>query len=262
MSNLMLFQERFPALALLAPSWECKAVVEETLPELSIDKAELLYIYGLGTGSSYFQVKEWLKKDRQRRLIFIEQEEGVIASWLQRKETAEILSDPQVHLAFNETIDALADRFPMKRVEVIALPSHKGRRFQTLRLKILRKTTLSHALHLDRLHGYQPFQNFVQNLRHLPYSFYANGLKGSFQNVPAIVCGAGPSLQQSMPILRTLENKALLIAGGSTLAALSSQGVMPHFGMAIDPNLEEYRRLRNSFAFHVPLLYSTRVFPA
>ncbi|HSX26527.1 MAG TPA: 6-hydroxymethylpterin diphosphokinase MptE-like protein, partial [Chlamydiales bacterium] len=47
-----------------------------------------------------------------------------------------------------------------------------------------------------------------------------------------------------------------------TLAALSSQGVMPHFGMAIDPNLEEYRRLRNSFAFHVPLLYSTRVFPA
>ncbi len=76
-----------------------------------------------------------------------------------------------------------------------------------------------------------------------------------------MICGAGPSLSSTIDSLRELENKALIIAGGSTLAALTSRGIRPHFGMALDPNEEEYLRMRNSFAFEVPLLYSTRVHP-
>ena len=247
----------------MASSWVCKEAAEELLPPLEVEKAEGLYFYGLGTGAPYFHVKDWLKANPARVLIFLEDDPGIIASFLYRSQAAEILSDPQVHLALGKKeIDRLAEMFPFKRIEAASLPSYKNKGFRNLRLKLMRKTTLTHALHIDRLHGYQPFQNFVQNLRHLPRSFYANALKGAFQDVPAIVCGAGPSLQQSMETLRSLENKALIIAGGSTLAALSSQGVLPHFGMAIDPNLEEYRRLKNSFAFEVPLLYSTRVFPA
>jgi hypothetical protein len=64
-----------------------------------------------------------------------------------------------------------------------------------------------------------------------------------------------------LDLLRQAEKKALIIAGGSALAALSSKGIVPHFGMAIDPNLEEYRRLKGNFAFEMPLLYSTRVHP-
>ncbi|MES2274218.1 MAG: 6-hydroxymethylpterin diphosphokinase MptE-like protein, partial [Chlamydiota bacterium] len=263
-----LFMERFPQLALLVPTWEPKETIEEALPFLDPGKAEVFYFYGLGAGEAYFPLKKWLKGDPERELIFLEEEPGIISSFLDRARAVEILSNPQVSVTLLSKktlelqLDALAELFPTKRVDVGALPSYQGRRFQNLRLKLLRKTTLSHALHMDRLHGYQPFENFIQNIKHLPSSFYANALKDSFKNIPAIVCGAGPSLQHSMKILRTLENKALIIAGGSTLAALSSQGVLPHFGMAIDPNLEEYRRLKNSFAFEVPLLYSTRVFPS
>jgi len=114
---------------------------------------------------------------------------------------------------------------------------------------------------MDRLHGHQPFENFVRNVPHLKHAFYANGLKNAFQGIPAIICGAGPSLQGAIPLLKQLEKKALIIAGGSAVAALSAKGVMPHFGMAIDPNLEEYRRFRNSFALECPLLFSTRLFP-
>lgn len=267
-TNFSIFMERFPQLGLLAPTWPYKDAVSEPLPALNLEKAEALYFYGLGTGEIYFQVRDWLKGKPERELIFLEDDPGIIASFLHRARSEEILSDPQIHIALlsperlqNQEIEALAERLPIRRFEIASLPSYKTRRFQNLRLKLLRKTTLSHALYLDRLHGYQPFQNFVKNVHHLPDSFYANALKGSFQNIPAIVCGAGPSLQKSMETLRTLENKALIIAGGSTIAALSSQGVLPHFGMAVDPNLEEYRRMKNSFAFETPLLYSTRVFP-
>ncbi len=264
-----LFMERFPHLGLLSSSWPIQEIRDEPLPSLQLEKVEALYFYGIGNGSIYFQVKNWLHAKKERELIFLEDNPGAIASFLLRPESADILSDPQIHLALlsknkqiEQELGTLAERLPERRIEVAALPSYSGRRFQNLRLKLLRKTTLSHALHLDRCHGYQAFENFLKNLKHLPQSFYANALKDTFQGIPAIVCGAGPSLQQSMDLLRNLENRALIIAGGSTLAALSSQGVSPHFGMAVDPNLEEYRRLKNNFAFEVPLLYSTRVFPA
>lgn len=258
-----LLMDRFPNLGLLSGTWTETELVDEPLPLLEIEKAEVLYFYGLGKGRAYFQCKEWLKKSPEKQLIFLEDDPGLIASFLHFPEALEILSDLQVHLELfskrEEEIEALAQKFPVKRVEVSGLKSKKG--LKNLKLKLLKKTALSHALHLDRLHGYQPFKNFVRNLRYLPDSFYANGLKGAFKGVPAVVCGAGPSLQKSIEVLRGLEKRAVIIAGGSTLAALSSQGISPHFGMAIDPNLEEYRRLKNSFAFETPLLYSTRVHP-
>lgn len=250
-----LLMERFPTLGLLSGTWE------ESIPPLDLNKVELLYVYGLGAGAPYFQCKEWLKAKSERRLVFLEDELSIISAFLHLPQAVEILSEPQVHIELftrkKKEIETLAARFPEQRVEVTCLPSKKG--LKSLRLQLFRETALSHALHLDRLHGYQLFDNFVKNISHIPRSFYANKLQNAFANVPAIVCGAGPSLQSTVETLRSLENKALIIAGGSTLAALSSQGVLPHFGMAIDPNLEEYHRLKNSLTFEVPLLYSTRL---
>lgn len=255
--------ERFPAYALLAPSWPLTDREEETAT-LDLEKAEAVYIYGL-SAKIYPQLRDWLKKNPERAAIFLEEDPGAISSFLYKSEAFEILSDTQVEICYfskPKELDALSLKYPVQRLEIAALPSKQGRRFKSLRLRLLRKTTLSNALQQDRVHGYQPFQNFVRNVKRLPESFYANGLKGQFAGIPAIVCGAGPSLQKSIETLRTLESKALIIAGGSTLAALSSKGIAPHFGMAVDPNLEEYRRLKNSFAFETPLLYSTRLFPA
>ena len=264
-ANLSLLMERFPRLALLAPTWPRGPTHLEELKAPNPGKAEALYIYGMGGGAPYFQLKPWLRENGGRKLIFLEDDPSHFSSWLFEDTAKELLSDPQVHLTLlssREDIQFLAEMFPLKRVEILSLPSRKGSRFRSLKLQLLRKTTLSHALYIERIHGYQPVQNFVRNLEQMPHSFFANRLQGAFKGVPAIVCGAGPSLQHAIPQLKTLTNQALLIAGGSTLAALSSQGILPHFGVAIDPNLEEYRRMKNSFAFEVPLLYSTRVFPS
>ncbi|OGN55532.1 MAG: hypothetical protein A3D96_04190 [Chlamydiae bacterium RIFCSPHIGHO2_12_FULL_44_59] len=260
---LELLFDKCPAIGLMVNSWEEEEVVEEALPELKLEKAEVLYFYGLGKGEIYNHSKEWLKENIQRKIIILEDLPGVIAAFLYEPSAIDLLSDRQVFLEYftptDEAIEAILHRFKSQRIEVLGLNSKGG--LEELRLKLLRKSALSYALHMDRLHGYQPFQNFVENLFLLPHSFYANGLLGKFKNIPAIVCGAGPSLQKTIDTLRQLDNRALIIAGGSTLAALSSQGIMPHFGMAIDPNLEEYRRFKNSFGFEVPLLYSTRVHP-
>ena len=250
--------ERFPKLALLLNFSHPQNEIEESfsLPELT--NVDILYFYGIATGSPYSSLKEWLHKNPERRLVFLSDD---FNTFLQSEKGEEILLDSQVVLDLPSEVDTLVEKFPFSKIEVSCFSVFRTKKFQSLRLEILRKTTLSHALHLDRLHGYQPFINFLRNIRQLPLSFYANGLKGKFRGIPAIVCGAGPSLEKAIPYLKKMEQKGLIIAGGSTLAALSSQGITPHFGMAIDPNLEEFKRLKNSFSFEVPFLYSTRVFP-
>ncbi len=260
-SNYSLFMERFPALALEMPRVGPKIAEKEDLCPIASDPFDLIYFYGIGCAEGYFQLHDWLEKKSSRRLIFLEDDFCSISSFLHTNQAEQVLQEPQVFFAHPRDAASLAEQFPVEKIEAYCLPSRKGRKFHALRLQLLRKTALTYALHLDRLEGSHPFENFALNLRHLSNSFYANQLQGKFQGVPAIVCGAGPSLSQAIPFLKTLENRALIIAGGSTLAALSSQGLNPHFGMVVDPNGEEYLRLRNSFAFETPLLYSTRVMP-
>ncbi len=263
--NLVLLMERFKSLSLLVPSFSGSIQKTESLENVEIGKAENIYVYGLGNGVSYFQFTSWLHQDPKRRLIFLEDDPEAFHSFLHFENNEKLLLDSQVHLEFfsQKSFDAgaLTKQFPSSKVDVFSLPSKDQRKFKALKGKIFRNSALSSAIHLDRWHGFLPFSNFLQNVKQLPHSFYANRLKGAFHNVPAIICGAGPTLTDAISHLKEAQNKALIIAGGSTIAALSSHGVDMHFGIAVDPNLEEYRRFKNSFAFETPILYSTRVHP-
>ena len=90
-------------------------------------------------------------------------------------------------------------------------------------------------------------------------SFYVNRLKGALQGVPAIICGAGPSLYQNRDVLKRLQNKAFIIAGGSALTALAAYGIDPHMGVIVDPNTEEVERMKKVSTREVPVVYSLRV---
>lgn len=256
--NFALFSERFPKYALLVPQWEPKSIPKTTFGEdvEALSDVEILYLFGLGDGSFYARLSSWLHQDPERQLIILEEDEGILAAHL--LQDAPWLSDLQVDFELlpknkDFLFQELSEKYPAKHIEVFGSPKD--------RLDLLRKSTLSHALFTDRLHGFQPFENFVRNVPRVAGGFYANGLKNAFRGVPVIICGAGPSLKLAIPLLKKLEGRALVIAGGSTLAALSSHGYQPHFGVAIDPNLEEYHRFQNSFCFECPLLFSTRVFP-
>ena len=47
--------------------------------------------------------------------------------------------------------------------------------------------------------------NFYLNLYYLPDSKKGNDLYGKFQGIPAIICGAGPSLQKNIHLLKELK---------------------------------------------------------
>ncbi len=235
---------------------------------LDLEEIEILYVYGIGLGYGYSALESWLKKEPQRRVIFLEDDLGALATFLQGEMAARILDDAQVLLRFvrdwEADLEELAQTFPCAHIAVTALPAYAKKnkaKLARIRLKLLRSSSSFHAFFSEALFAHKLLTNLAPNLKRLPEAFYANKLEGKYAGVPAIICGAGPSLKSALPTLKTLEHKALIIAGGSAIAALSNQGVTPHLGIALDPNPEEFDRLRASSALEIPLLFAGRLRP-
>ncbi|QVL58117.1 MAG: motility associated factor glycosyltransferase family protein [Simkaniaceae bacterium] len=245
--------------------------VGSAIKPLKLETLEAVYIYGLGLGYYYFPFKKWLTENKERDLIFIEENLTVLKAFLEMEHAEEILSHPQVHIRFNldkkrltSFVEECAQSFPVERIGVVALASYKKwyrSRFYRFRLKLHRQTTIEHALFHENRYYNHFFDNFIPNFHRMENSFDGNGLKDAFKGIPAIVCGAGPSLANDMSTLRTLKEQAIIFAGGSTITALSNQGVIPHFGIAYDPNEEELKRFMAASAFEIPILYASRLHP-
>ncbi len=272
-------QARFPAIAfeLAYGSYEktyhfsdtIEKEIQEWKNSLVLEAIDVLYVYGTGFGYSYKELKSWLHERKERKLVFFEDNISMLDTLFHQDIGSEILIDPQVYFYYvpdekmwPQIFEECVCRFLSDRIEWTALRSSSAgreKKVRALRLKLFRKSTAVHAKVGELLHYSLLMQNIGVNLFHLPDSFHANQLKGKFKNVPAIICGAGSSLKEEIELLKGLEQKALVIAGGSAITALGHYGIRPHMAMAVDPNEEEYVRLKTSSCFEAPFVYSSRL---
>lgn len=238
---------------------------------LPLEGIDTLYVYGIGRGLCYEALAPWLKEKKERALIFIESEMSEIDHLLSEHRASSILQDPQLSIHFADSIeiwdsvlDECVSAFPSDRVEFVASPRYEKKytkEVASLRLCLLRKSALVHSYLSEALHYHVLTQNLVKNFSHIDGSSHINALAGAFKNIPAIICGAGPSLAKVTEELKGLSSHALIFGGGSAITALASQGVTAHIAMAIDPNYEEYSRLKTSQGFEVPFFYASRIHP-
>lgn len=239
--------------------------------QMDLEKVSALCIYGIGLGSYYDAIKSWLEKEPLRRLIFLEDDLNVMGHFLGTKKAEEILKHPQIQVLYFQNLkdqEAVLEvfywNFAMTKILVVAsLPyaSYKRQLFEELREKITFDFAVKNALVEEYLkYGGPFFINFYQNMLDLPSASLGNKTFGSFYKVPAIICGAGPSLVKSLPLLDALRDKALIFAGGSALNALNAVGIQPHLGAGIDPNPAQYERLKSNQAYEVPFYYRNRMY--
>lgn len=277
--NIQKWAEIDPRRALLLPYLEVKKVKsKETLESakrwfssLDLKDAEILFIYGVDLGFSYLAAKEWLKKG-QHHLIFLEDDFQVIYHLFTQEIGKEILHDPKVTLYYFENIEEAKEstlmlrwELLMKKIRVEASPLYMKKKKEIYR-------DLFHRIHNDQaLHdslvdeylscGAAFFNNFYQNIKLLPGAFHGDALYEKFKGVPAIICGAGPSLNKQFKVLKELQNKALIFAGGSSFNALVSHGITPHFSAGIDPNSASTARIQETCHVPVPFFFRNRLHP-
>ena len=233
------------------------------------DKTEVIFVYGLGLGYIFDELSDWLAGNRKRHLVILENDLEVIDFFLHTERATRFLENPQTVLFYfhNCIQDAwsfiqLHFTFINLTIQYLALPYYaKTKTVLASRLcyMLLHNHSLYSGLANEFLSGQKGFlSQFYRNILDLPDSYLAGDLFGKFKNVPAIICGAGPSINQNLHILRELQDRALIFAGGSALNILNKTGLMPHFGVGVDPNREQMHRLITNDAFHLPFFYRPR----
>ena len=110
--------------------------------------------------------------------------------------------------------------------------------------------------------GKRVFANVVKNMERLPQSYDGSRWRGAFKNIPAVICGAGPSFAKNSAHLKTIAGRALLFGGGSALNVLAHAGITPHIAASIDPappreRWERADRARHSLFLPAPRLLRT-----
>lgn len=277
--NVALWSRSNPKQAVLLQYRQPKSVeihssakeAEEWFSHIDLKGAIALFVFGIGKGDYFDPLVAWLKKDKKRRVVFLEDNLDVLHAFFYSQKATELLTHPQAQLLYFENLEdteavfeVLYWNFAMGRIVVSALRHYEREKkalFEELRHKIAYDSAVKNALVDEYLrYGGAFFVNFYQNMLSLPGSYLGNKTFGSFKKVPAIICGAGPSLAKSFAHLRGTLDKALVFAGGSALNALNAAGLQPHLGAGIDPNPAQYMRLSQNKAVEVPFYYRNRMY--
>jgi hypothetical protein len=238
---------------------------------LDLKGVHLLYVYGVGLGYYYEAAKGWLKKKKGRSVVFLEDDPGVICKLFETELGSALLKDCQVQLLFfkqaedqEEALENIYWNFVLTRQIVSALGCYgtlKKEGYDKLSRKIAYDAAVKNALVHEYLRfGGAFFINYYQNMLKLPGSVLGNRFFKQYEGVPAIICGAGPSLEKNATVLKGLQDKALIFAGGSAMNVLNAAGFQPHFGAGIDPNPAQLERLSTNQAYEVPYFYRNRMF--
>jgi hypothetical protein len=101
-----------------------------------------------------------------------------------------------------------------------------------------------------RTHAGRYLLHTLANAPNVAHEGDVASLTGSFSGVPAIIVGAGPSLDGMIPELAACRTRAIVIAADTAARPMLALGVAPHFIVAIDP--------AESNAMHLSGLHSPR----
>lgn len=205
--------------------------------------------YGVGLGLFYEVAKKWLREDRARRLVFIEDSDKEFNNFLNSSLASAILDNPQVNILFVEEDDFLLKKMAWEHVllkaEILAHPIYlkkSSQRFLVLKEKIFSLLYGANLIVGDYSDfGELHFKNTLKNLLSTKELFLAKDFKDKFKDVPAIICGGGPSTLKNISYINELQDKALVISGGAGLNILANHNLKPHFAVNIDKTLPHKR---------------------
>lgn len=238
-----------------------------TLPEEKVlNEIDLLYIYGLGRGNICQLLQSWLSKKSERHVIFIEDDFACVANFL-ASPYASAIENSRIHIrhifdpnSLEEFCIQCASEFPMRYISILSNKTGKHAFFERMQFLLFRHTTMQEASMAECILYPKLLQNVYKNMYFVPEMTLGSALKDQCKNIPAIICGGGPSLVESISELRQIEQSALIFAGGSGITALTQHNIQPHVSVAIDPNEMEWSQLREMNAFMAPMCFAPRVF--
>jgi len=91
--------------------------------------------------------------------------------------------------------------------------------------------------HQDDMNG---LRNLLANVKEILKSPHLSCIKDKFSGVPAIIVANGPSLDQSIPLLKEIQGRCLMICSESAIIPLTKNGIKPDVLTALERTKTNY----------------------
>jgi len=104
-------------------------------------------------------------------------------------------------------------------------------------------------------------ENYKKNLPYFAKTPSVDKLFGRFKNMPAIVVGAGPSLDRNIKYLQLGVGKALIIACDTAVQILFSNGIKPDIVLNLDPQPSVMNFFESIDSKNIALVAPTIAYP-
>ncbi len=210
---------------------------------LSLNSESLYALTGFGDGT---HARHFLKESTSgTNFLIAEKDPALLRETLARFDCSDFLSNDRCILGVGELDDAFfndiqgAALTQINEVNcVIFSPLHgvDESYYDRMRNELLRQYLVVRPLMEVNIRTATDIQeNTFQNLPHMAQAPDVGELKGNFPDIPFILIGAGPSLDESIDFLREVQDKAIIVASNSPYRKLINNGIKPHLVVTADP---------------------------
>lgn len=183
------------------------------------------------------------------RLFIVEPDPSIFISAMKCRDLSHLLNDSRVVLSVGASADNVGEHWnqildwtSLEKLAIIDHPPSISRfkdYFERVVEKIRYLCNRSKGNLVTIMHAGTEFHtNYFSNLAD---SFFMPGVKrlfGKFDNVPAIIVAAGPSLDKNMHVLKKIKGKFPILAVDTAFRQLVSNGIKPDIVCAADPSYE------------------------
>ncbi len=220
--------------------------------------------FGLG-----YHLQAFLARYPDRIAVVVEPDIPLFLEALKARDLTELLESGRLHLVLGadpDVLPVLLDSLHATHLSVVRIRALAAKDRDAFdRLDLVLQTYLSRR-EINRNTLARFGRLWIRNLfRNLPLVAVARGtqeLQGRFAGTPALLLAAGPSLDEVLPHLPRLAERAVVIAVDTSLRAALKAGVVPDFVVVVDPQYWNSRHLDGCGTGEPVLISESSTYPS
>lgn len=224
------------------PAKEAQRFVDE----ISVQDRDLFIIFGFGY--AYHIDELLLRIPTESSLLIIEKNIEMIAGAASTRDLSSILGDNRVAILVDPEHDQIADALSGRSSARVSFITHRGSHqiypdYYSKTLDTAKSSVSTKEVNIATLAKFEDLwaSNIIRNTLNFILNPGINIFFDKFKGLPGILCAAGPSLHESLPLLKEVQNRAVIAAVDTAYGILLKNGITPHFCISADPQIVNAR---------------------
>ena len=226
-----------------APLREAARLIESSIP----DNCPFCLFYGFGLG---YQIEEFVRRHPATPFAVVIPDARLFRESLKLRDYTALFMSREIALALEsqaEAMPALLENRPVKDMQICMLRPvvELYKEYFSGCEKVIRDYLSRKQINAATLDKFSRL--WVSNIcANLPLSAEVPGvyrLKDHFKGMPALLLAAGPTLEETLPLIDELRKRTLVVAVDTALKACLREGIEPDILVLTDPQYWNSRHL-------------------